>query len=210
VDKDLIRRPRLVPPTRSNDKLCNDKQRTIPMVDPDLALVEAIGRCDHKAFESLVKRYQGPLLNFITRYIGDRRMAEDLTQEVFLRIYRAAPRFQAKTKVSTWIFRIAYNQALTEIGRRRRHQDLRDALCRRSEEGAERPPSQPVARYELEEEIVPALDRLPDNQRAALLLRVNEELSYREIGEILGVSVQSVESLLFRARTSLKRYFDKI
>jgi RNA polymerase sigma-70 factor (ECF subfamily) len=179
------------------------------MVDPDLVLVEAIGRRDHGAFESLVKRYQGPLLSFITRYIGDRRMAEDLTQEVFLRIYRAAPQFQAKTKVSTWIFRIAYNQALTEIGRRRRHQDLREALCRRSEGDAERPPSEPAARHELEEEIVPALGRLPDNQRAALLLRVNEELSYREIGDILGVSVQSVESLLFRARTSLKRYFDK-
>jgi RNA polymerase sigma-70 factor (ECF subfamily) len=179
------------------------------MVDLDLALVDAVGRRDQEAFESLVKRYQSPLLNFITRYVGDRRIAEDLTQEVFLRIYRAAPRFQAKTKVSTWIFRIAYNQALTEIGRRRRHEDLREALCRRSKESAERPFSEPADRYELEEEIVPALDRLPDNQRAALLLRVNEELSYREIGDILGASVQSVESLLFRARTSLKRYFDK-
>lgn len=179
------------------------------MVDPDLALVDAIGRRDHEAFQSLVKRYQRPLLNFITRIIGDRPMAEDLTQEVFLRIYHAAPRFEAKTKVSTWIFRIAYNQAITEIGRRKRHQDLGEALRERRQGGGDGRFSEPAASYELAQEITPALDRLPENQRAALLLRINEELSYREIGEILGVSVQSVESLLFRARTNLKRYFDK-
>ena len=65
------------------------------MVDPDLALVEATARGDHETFESLVKRYQGPLLNFITR-VGDRYLAKDITQEAFLRIYRATPRFQAK------------------------------------------------------------------------------------------------------------------
>jgi len=179
------------------------------MVDPDLALIDATGRGDMEAFESLVKRYQGPLLNFITRYVRDRSMAEDITQEVFLGIYRAAPRFQARTKVSTWIFQIAYNRAMTELGRRKRREDLHDVLCRSREEGAGEPMSSPAEHYGLEQEVMSAIGRLPDNQRAALLLRVNEELSYREIGDILGVSIQSVESLIFRARTTLRRHFKK-
>ncbi len=178
------------------------------MMDTDLELVEATGRGDHEAFEILVKRYQGPLLNFITRF-GDRGIAEDITQEVFLRIYRAAPRFQARAKVSTWIFQIAYNQALTAIGRRKRQRNLNETLYQNREERPEGSLSWPNERYELAEEIKSAMARLPDNQRAALLLRANEGLSYREIGAILEVSVQSVESLLFRARTSLKRYLKK-
>jgi RNA polymerase sigma-70 factor (ECF subfamily) len=178
------------------------------MDDPDLELLEATGRGDHEAFESLVKRYQGPLLNFITKF-GVRCQAEDIAQEVFLRIYRAAPRFQAKAKVSTWIFQIAYNQALTEIGRRKRQRNLHETLYQKREESSEGPLSVPTESYELEAEIMSVLGRLPDNQRAALLLRTNEGLSYREIGAILGVSIQSVESLLFRARTGLKRYFKR-
>lgn len=177
------------------------------MVDPDLELIEATGRGDHEAFESLVKRYQRPLLNFIIRF-GVQRQAEDIIQEVFLRIYRGAPRFQAKAKVSTWIFQIAYNQALTEIGRHQRQRNLNEALYRNREENAEKILSGPSDHYEIEE-IMSAMAQLPDNQRAALFLRTTEGLSYREIGAVLGVSVQSVESLLFRARMSLKRYLNK-
>ena len=179
------------------------------MVDPDSALIDAIGRGDHEAFESLVKKYQGPLLNFIARYVGDRSMAEDITQEVLLRIYHAAPRFQAKTKVSTWIFHIAYNQALTEIGRRKKRRNLWQALYRSREEAPEELLAEPLEPYEQTEEIMAVLGCLPENQKAALLLRINENLSYREIAGILGVSVQSVESLLFRARTNLKRNLGK-
>jgi RNA polymerase sigma-70 factor (ECF subfamily) len=178
------------------------------MDDPDLELVEATGRGNHEAFESLVKRYQKPLLNFVTRF-ADRTIAEDITQEVFLRIYRAAPRFQAKAKVSTWIFQIAYNQALTEIGRRKRQRNLNETLPENKGENVRGTLSGNTERYEIEEEIMSVLGRLPDNQRAALLLRTNEGLSYREIGEILGISIQSVESLIFRARTSLKRYLNR-
>lgn len=181
------------------------EQKALPMVDPDLALLDATGRGDLHAFELLVKRYQRPLLNFIARYLGDRTTAEDLTQEAFFRIYRAAPRFEAKTKVSTWVFRIAYNLVLTEIDRRRRQKDLNDALVRSREEGARELFYEISESFELEEEIMSALAGLPGNQRAALLLRMNEDLSYTEIGEVLGVGVQSVESLLFRARKKLRQ-----
>jgi len=174
------------------------------MIDPDFPLLDATGRGDLDAFESLVKRYQRPLLNFVARYLGDRTAAEDLTQEVFLRIYRAAPRFEAKAKVSTWVFRIAYHLVLTELGRRSRQQNLRESLRRSREEGPEEAFTDPLERFELEEVIMSALGRLPGNQRAALLLRINEELSYAEIAEVLGVGVQSVESLLYRARKNLR------
>ena len=174
------------------------------MADPDLVLLEATGRGDGDAFEALVKRYQSPLLNFIARYVGDRSAAEDLTQEVFFRVYRAAPRFEARAKVSTWIFQIAYNLALTEMDRRRRQERLCVAFLAGGEI-AGGPVTHPEQGHELEEEITSALGGLPQNQRAALLLRINEEMSYREIGEVLGVSIQSVESLLFRARESLRR-----
>ena len=105
----------------------------MPTDDPDLELIAATGQGDHEAFESLVKRYQRPLLNFVTRF-SDRYMAEDITQEVFLRIYRAAPRFQSKAKVSTWIFQIAYNQALTEIGRRKRWRNLNETWHQNKED----------------------------------------------------------------------------
>ena len=186
----------------------NGTQGTGSMGDPHLALLEGIAHGDEGAFEMLVKRYQGPLLNFVARF-GDRDMAEDVTQEVFLRIHRAAPHFKPTAKVSTWIFQIAYNQAMTAIGRRKRQRDLEELLYQETEESIERPLSGPTEHFDLEEEITSALDRLPDNQRAALLLRANEGLSYREIGAVLGVSVQSVESLLFRARTNLKGYFER-
>jgi RNA polymerase sigma-70 factor, ECF subfamily len=129
--------------------------------------------------------------------------------EVFLRIYSAAPRFQAKTKVSTWIFNIAYNQALTEIGRRKKRRNLWQALYQSREEAPEELLTEPLEHYELTEEIMAMLGCLSENQKAALLLRINENLSYREIADILEVSVQSVESLLFRARTNLKRNLGK-
>jgi len=174
------------------------------MDDPDLVLVNAASRGDVDAFESLVGRYQGPLLNFIARTLGDRATAEDLAQEVFLRVYRAAPRFEARTKVSTWVFRIAYNLAMTELDRRKRRRTLAEALHRNGKEASREALADPGEDREFQEEIASALDGLPGNQRAVLLLRLHQDLSYREIAEVLGTSVGSVESLLFRARKTLR------
>jgi RNA polymerase sigma-70 factor (ECF subfamily) len=173
------------------------------MVDPEYALIKAIAAGDQKAFERLVKRYQNPLCNFIYRYLGDRATAEDITQEVFMRIYRFAPRYIPKARVSSWVFQIARNLSLNEIERRQR---LRlDETGIDGERGyIALSSSATSANYDLEEEIMGALGGLPENQRAALLLRVNEGLSYREISETLGISLQRVESLIFRARQQLR------
>jgi RNA polymerase sigma-70 factor (ECF subfamily) len=165
-------------------------------------LIIAIQAGNQKAYEHLVQRYQNPLFNFIYRYVGDASTAEDLTQEVFLNIWRAAPRFESRGKVSTWIFKIAYNLSMNEIKRRRRYQKFYQCLYDKMR--SESVFSEHRKAIELEDEIMQALAQLPENQRAALLLRVNDGFSYREISDILNVSLASVESLIFRARRQLK------
>jgi RNA polymerase sigma-70 factor (ECF subfamily) len=177
----------------------------LAMEDSDYDLIRAIGAGDHLAFERLVRRYQGSILNFIHRQIGDRHTAEDLTQEAFLRVYRAASRFEERGKVSTWIFKIAYNLCLNEMKRLRRLKrfqlDLYDEGIR-SGEGAY---DALLGAHERDKDIMNALQKLPESQRAALLLRANEELSYSEISRVLSVSISSVESLIFRARKRLRQ-----
>ncbi|MGO9017745.1 MAG: RNA polymerase sigma factor [Syntrophobacteraceae bacterium] len=169
--------------------------------DREYELIEAIGAGDIPAFETLIKRYRDPVLNFIFKYMGDRFGAEDIAQEVFLRVYRAASEFEPKGKVSTWIFKIAYNLSLNEVLRRSRFCPITDI----DDHGFEPAEANPSGLKELAEEVMDAVRHLPEKQRAALLLRVNEDLSYAEIGNILSASIPSVESLLFRARGNLKK-----
>jgi RNA polymerase sigma-70 factor (ECF subfamily) len=176
---------------------------------PDVALIMATGEGDHRAFERFVTRYQNRIYNFITGYIGDRYAAEDLTQEVFLRVYGSSQRFRPVSKVSTWVFRIAYNLCMNEIRRRIRARDFHKNYRQWNEDFAVPSGSDPIERLEIEKILNTALGDLPERQRAALLLRVNEGLSYAEIGSVLSVSIPSVESLLFRARQSLKRKLDR-
>lgn len=144
-------------------------------------------------------------MNFIYRYVGDRFAAEDLAQEVFLRVYRSAAGFEPLGKVSTWIFKIAYNLSVNEILRRKKLCNLPDTLGVVAEKRIEPEAPDSFEGNELREAMMDSIRLLPENQRAALLLRVNEELSYSEIGKVLSTSVSSVESLIFRARENLRK-----
>jgi RNA polymerase sigma-70 factor, ECF subfamily len=181
--------------------------RAVAMIDKDtdFALIRAAGAGDHRAFECLVKRYQNPVFNFMFRYLDDRYAAEDILQEVFLRLYKAAPDFNVRGKLSTWLFKVAYNLSMNEIKRRKRHLSLREALRSSAQVSIGQPALDTVEARELERSVTAALEQLPENQKAAMLLRVNEELSYAEISEVLSVSVSSAESLIFRARTRLRQ-----
>jgi RNA polymerase sigma-70 factor (ECF subfamily) len=122
-------------------------------------------------------------------------------------VFQSAPTFKPKARVSNWVFKIAYNLAANELKRRKRMDGF---LARMLAEGrhflGSSPPSRGEARNrELEDWLMAAMGRLPENQRAALLLKTNEGLSYLEISTILDVSVSSVESLIFRARSRLKQ-----
>ena len=175
------------------------------MDDSELQLIRATGKDDHEAFEHLVKRYQNPLLNFVYRYVGNRQTAEDLTQEVFLQVYRAAARFEPKARVSTWVFKIAYNLCMNEMKRRKRLASYELELHMRGEQSLTSLSPDAVEQFGLKQFMMKTLTQLPEKQRAALLLRVTEEFSYQEISDVLGVSRASVESLLFRARERLRQ-----
>lgn len=179
------------------------------MGDPDFILLKAASEGDLEAFEHLIRRYQSPVFSFILRYLGDRATAEDMAQEVFLKVYQASSRFDPRARVSSWIFKIAYNLSMNELKRRKRL--LKFAANAHSEgvEYSDRVFAEDMARREREEELHELLEQLPEKQRAALLLKVTEGLSYREIGAVLEVSVASVESLIFRARKTLKELFAK-
>lgn len=175
-------------------------------VDSDSRLIKAIGEGDHRAFEFIVQRYNNRLFNFILRYLGNRSAAEDLVQETFIRIYTSAHRFKGMdgVRASSWIFKIAYNLSMNEIKRSRRYQNFRNELNQKSKNHEEKLHAKPIEEWEIRKDIISALNLLPENQRAALLLRVNEGFSYKEISEILNRSISSVESLIFRVRKCLK------
>lgn len=177
------------------------------MEDSEFDLIRAIADEDEKAFETLVGRYQKPVISFIFRYVGDLYLAQDLTQEVFLRVFQSAPLFKPRAKVSNWLFKIAYNLAANELKRRKRMDGFHARMSAEGRHflGCSPPNLTEATNRELEESLMAAMGQLPENQRAALLLKINDGFSYLEISTILDVSVSSVESLMFRARSRLKQ-----
>jgi RNA polymerase sigma-70 factor (ECF subfamily) len=174
-------------------------------------LMARIAKGDEDAFEILVNRHQTSVLNLIYRFIGDRTQAKDLAQEVFLRVWQSATRYESKAKFTTWIYRITANLCFNELKSARRR---RWFSFHRSEEGDEPAiegtlsdgspsPEDILLAKERSRQISDALQSLPDNQRMALVLKRYDDLSYNEIGAILGCSVSAVESLIVRAKRSL-------
>jgi RNA polymerase sigma-70 factor, ECF subfamily len=178
----------------------------------DSDVVAAFLAGEEMAFELLVERYQTRLLNFIYRTIGDREKAEDLVQEVFIRVYRHLHRFDASKKFSTWIYTIASNLAKNELRNRSRNplvlfQSVRDKFADDEErpldfeDSAARPDDAYHKRY-LQEAVEEVVGTLPAHHREVFVLRELEGKSYEEIAEITGVNLGTVKSRLNRARAS--------
>jgi RNA polymerase sigma-70 factor, ECF subfamily len=174
------------------------------MPDEDARLMLAFQKGDRRAFETLFARYTPRVLAFLTRMVRDRARAEELTQDVFIRIYNAADRYEPKARFSTYLFGIAHNLALNELARaHRKHEQARSDL---GELGAIDPAPSPIEKLAAEgtrERLERALAALPERQRAAVLLRSEQGLDYDEIAGSLETTVASVKSLLHRARESL-------
>jgi RNA polymerase sigma-70 factor (ECF subfamily) len=171
---------------------------------------------DEASFELLLRRYRTPLVNFLYRMVRNREQAEDLAQEVFLRVYRARADYVPSAKFTTWMFRIATNLALNSL-RDNRYQKMEISIdapaTPDSEEGDERPLDVPEKHPNIEQHLVEearrkmirrAIDKLPEKQRAAVLLHKYQELDYAEISKILNCSESALKSLLFRAYESLR------
>lgn len=157
----------------------------------------------------LVENHRCDVVNFIDRYLGfvDGHVAEDLAQEVFMSAWKAAPSFRPRAKVRTWLLRIATNLCLNH----RRNSRLRVTVSL-SDQDAEvghgtdsKPPDAVIIGREQAEAVRKVVADLPPKQRTAILLRHFHELSYAEIADVLATSVSAVESLLFRARQSLRK-----
>lgn len=169
---------------------------------------------DEASFELLLRKYRTPLVNFLYRMVRDTAVAEDLAQEVFLRVYRAREEYAPSAKFTTWMFRIATNLALNSVrdNRRRQMEISMDQPAESGEEEAramevpDRAPSveqQLVARSRAEM-ILKAIHALPEKQRAAVLLHKYQELDYDEIARVLECSESALKSLLFRAYETLR------
>jgi RNA polymerase sigma-70 factor, ECF subfamily len=183
--------------------------------DPDIYLMLRVREDEPGAFTSLVERYQHRLLAVLQNLIGNAEEAEDLAQEVFLRIYRSRKKYSPTAKLSTWLFTIANHLALNAIRNRQR----RAALPLRTDEssvdspkniegnlqGREASPSTALRHSELADRIRQALDTLNDRQRMALVLNKFEEMNYADIAEVMGLTVKAVKSLLSRARASMRQ-----
>ena len=160
---------------------------------------------DSGAFEQLYKRFTPPLISFLVRMVRDAARAEELAQDVFLRIYQARDRYEPRAKFSTYLFGIASNLALNDLDRAHRK---RERPLETMPGSAEPIDDRPGLADEIEarltgEKIERALAALPARQRAALLMRSSHGLSYAEIADELGASESSVKSLLHRARAEL-------
>jgi RNA polymerase sigma-70 factor (ECF subfamily) len=183
------------------------------MIDPlisDQKLMAETARGDEYAFEVLVKRHQSRILNLIFRFIGNRTHAKDLAQEVFIRIWQAAPRYKAQAKFTTWIYRLTANLCLNELKSSERKKLFFSGSSteagRLSNQESDVSPSTEdlLLAEERSRQISLALQSLPENQRMALILKRYDNLSYHEIANIMDCSVSAIESLLVRAKKNLQ------
>jgi len=182
-------------------------------LDPDAALMLRVKQGDTAAFTELVDKYKQGVLNLAYRMLRDLTEAEDLAQGVFVQVYKSAHRYEVSSKFSTWLFTIARNLCLNEIRRRSRHPassldtphpESEDQPLHQFEDKKTFSPPDSLLHSELEQKIELALSELPENQRLAILLCRQDELSYEDIARVLGCSLSATKSLIHRGRETLK------
>ena len=184
-------------------------------------LINNIKNKDLKSFKILVDEHQKKVLNTCNRFVNNKEDAEDLTQEVFIEVYRSISGFRGDSKLSTWIYRIAVTKSLDFIRRKKRKKRfgiMRNVFSGEplNEELKTSENLNPGAQAENQDRIRilnEALKSLPENQRVAFTLSKYDEMSYQEISEILETTISAVESLIHRAKNNLKKklydYYEK-
>lgn len=184
----------------------------------DVGLMLRVREGDFEAFEELVGIHQRSVIGTVAKMLGHPAEAEDIAQQVFLRVWKSASRYEPQAKFTTWLFTITRNLVFNEVRRRQRKptvsvEEREETTHRTVEDAKSLSPGEELLQAELESAVDRAIEALPEKQRLAVILRRYEEMPYEEIGKILSMSVPAVKSLLFRARAQLKeslqRYLDQ-
>ena len=175
----------------------------------DFELMARIGAGDHAAFRTLVERHQNAVIGTVAKMLGSPNDAEDISQQVFLRIWRNANRYRPDAKFTTYLFTITRNLVFNETRRRGRKKEVssderEENSHHQIADSAERMPDAEFLQAELQLAVDAAIAALPETQRMAVVLRQYDQLSYEEIAGVLQLSVSAVKSLLFRARGTLR------
>src|SRR5262252_9246643 len=168
------------------------------MADRETELMLLVKTGDSSAFEEIFRLYQKPLANYLYRLTRNRTRSEDLLQDTFLRLWKAAPNYEPSAKVSTYIFRIAHNLFLNDAARRR------EKALETLEAETRSDPASDLNRREIRSAVQKAVEALPEGEREVLLLSEYSGFKYAEISEILGIPVGTVKSRMFSAVQRLK------
>jgi len=179
----------------------------------DLELMLRVKTGDLGAFEELVETHQHRVVGTVAKMLGDETEAEDVAQQVFVRVWRSAARYEPTAKFTTWLFTITRNLVFNELRRRKRHGTTSLDESRENDDDSPRHqiadagvkvPDVSMLDDEMMNAIHRAIEELPEAQRMAIVLRRYEETPYEEIAQVLDLTVPAVKSLLFRARTELR------
>lgn len=173
----------------------------------DERLIERFLSGDEEGFEMLVKKYQNHVVNIVYSLTGETQDADDIAQEVFIKVYKNLGSFSKKAKFSTWLYRITVNTTYNHLKKEKRYVP---SDYRKDSDVFKKIPLEDLERGELKELIRKSIEKLPFKYRTVIVLKEIEGLSYKEIAKSLGCRIGTVESRLFRARYMLKKILSPI
>ncbi len=180
--------------------------------DVDAELIKRVKRGDKRAFDLLVKKYQGRIVQLINRYVKDPAEALDIAQETFLKAYRALPSFRGESAFYTWLYRIAINTAKNHLSSRARRPSDTEVDLSETEQFEmetrlkhEETPEEILMSEEVAQAVKEAIEALPEELKTAIILRELEGMSYEEIAQVMGCPVGTVRSRIFRAREAIDK-----
>ena len=181
-------------------------------IQTDEELIQRVAKGDKHAFTTLVQAHQNSILNFIWRLTGDKSQAEDLSQDVFLRVWKSAPKYKKRAKLSTWMYRIAINLYLNKMRALKIRTMFLASLPLKRHSRIDTDyatPENQLLKAEQTRQIFDILNTLPSAQRLAVTLKFYQGLSYAEISQILNRSISAVDALLIRAKKNIQKKIRK-